>query len=180
MSPFIAIVLSGIVATVVMTVLMYSVSWSTKMANGDMIRTLGSFTTKSLDNALSIGTVIHAIAGISFAFLYYKFFTIMSMDTALSRMVGGAVIGAAHGIVVSIILIIVVAEHHPIERFRKAGFPVALLYLIAHILYGFMLGFMFNTFNIPTPSETETKTELGYHIDGTVVPGEKIHLAIEE
>lgn len=180
MSPFSVIIISGIVATLVMTVLMYAVHWSTRMENGDMIRTLGSFLTKSLKNSLAVGAIIHVIAGIIFAFLYYKLFTIMGMSTPLSRMAGGAVIGAGHGFIVSFILIIIVAEHHPIERFRKVGFPVALLYSVAHILYGFILGFMFNAFNVPPPLEAEPQTELGYSIDGAALSGSEIQLSIQE
>jgi len=52
----------------------------------------------------------------------------------------GAMMGFLQGLVVSIGLVIVVAEHRPVERFRKAGVNVALIHLIAHVIFGAIIG----------------------------------------
>ena len=41
---------------------------------------------------------------------------------------------------VSLALVISVAEHHPLERFRKAGITVAVSHLAGHMVYGLIVG----------------------------------------
>jgi hypothetical protein len=48
-----------------------------------------------------------------------------------------------HGLVATMFLAIVVAENHPLEKYRKAGPDVMIVYLIAHLLYGLSLGLFF-------------------------------------
>ncbi len=52
----------------------------------------------------------------------------------------GVLFGFAHGLVVSFMLVVLVAEHHPVARFQRAGLDVALAHLAAHIVYGFIVG----------------------------------------
>jgi hypothetical protein len=49
-------------------------------------------------------------------------------------------IGIFHGVVFSFLLVILVAEHHPLEQFREAGSEVAIAHLAGHIIYGLILG----------------------------------------
>jgi hypothetical protein len=35
---------------------------------------------------------------------------------------------------------VILAEHHPVERFQNAGFQVAIVHFIAHIIYGSLIG----------------------------------------
>jgi hypothetical protein len=35
-----------------------------------------------------------------------------------------------------------VAEHHPLERFRDAGAEVAIAHMVGHIVYGLIVGFV--------------------------------------
>jgi len=48
--------------------------------------------------------------------------------------------GVFHGLVVSFLLAVLVAEHHPIEQFQKAGSEVAAAHLFGHIIYGLIVG----------------------------------------
>ena len=48
----------------------------------------------------------------------------------------GLFTGFAQGLVVSLSLVVLIAEHHPQKSFRKAGFGVAIAHLLAHIVYG--------------------------------------------
>jgi hypothetical protein len=65
---------------------------------------------------------------------------IVGPDRTLRLVVLGSMMGFVQGLVVSIGLVIVVAEHHPVERFRKAGVKVALIHLIAHVIFGAIVG----------------------------------------
>jgi len=59
----------------------------------------------------------------------------------------GSLIGFAHGLFVSFLLIVSVAEHHPLAKFRRVGFGVAITYLVAHVVYGFTIGLGAGAFN---------------------------------
>jgi hypothetical protein len=54
----------------------------------------------------------------------------------------GAFCGFAQGLVTSISLVIFVAEHHPLQQFRVTGINVALVHLLAHVVYGTAVGVM--------------------------------------
>ena len=52
--------------------------------------------------------------------------------------------GLFHGMVVGFVGVITVAEHHPLEKFKKAGFTVAVAHLFGHIVYGLSIGLIFS------------------------------------
>lgn len=141
------VILSGILATFAMTLAMYFVQWS-KLANGDMIRALGSFFTNDPRKGFIIGLILHYTVGSILAFIYFKLFSIFSLQTETGYLGTGALMGLAHGFVVSFIMIILVAEHHPQERYRKVGFPVALLHILGHVVYGTTLGYCAYRFHL--------------------------------
>lgn len=141
MDYFFGVILSGFLATLAMTVALYFVHWS-KLANGDMIRAIGSFFTNNMRQAFLIGLGLHFSVGIIIAFIYFKLFSIFDFKTEVGYLTGGSLMGLAHGFVVSFIMIIMVAEHHPSERYRRVGFPVALLHMLAHVVYGVTLGYL--------------------------------------
>lgn len=145
MAPFVAIVISGLLATAIMTLVMYFIHWS-RMANGDMIRAIGSFLTKDMKRALPVGTVVHFVLGVVFAFIYFEIFNAFGFESVHTFIAAGLWVGLVQGFIVSFIMIILVAEHHPIESFRKVGFPVALLYFIGHAVYGVSLGYFLQYF----------------------------------
>lgn len=144
------VILSGFLATLAMTFVMYFVHWS-KLANGDMIRAIGSFFTDNTRKAFLIGLVLHFSVGIIIAFIYAKLFQIFDFKTELGYLTSGSLMGLAHGFIVSIIMVIMVAEHHPMERYRRVGFPVALLHLLAHVVYGVTLGYLFFRLGLVLP-----------------------------
>ena len=52
--------------------------------------------------------------------------------------------GLFHGVVVGFVGVITVAEHHPITKFKQAGFTVAVAHLFGHVVYGLSIGIIFN------------------------------------
>jgi len=38
------------------------------------------------------------------------------------------------------LLVVIVAEHHPIEQFHGAGFEVAIAHFVGHVIYGILVG----------------------------------------
>ena len=136
------ILLVGLLGTSVMTACLYTLHWS-GFANGDMIRAIGSAITKRYEGSFWPGLGIHYASGIIFAGIYVYILSLVPplADSQVMKMAGlGALLGFVHGLVVSMGLLIVVAEHHPMEQFREAGFGVAILHLAAHVVFGGIIG----------------------------------------
>jgi uncharacterized membrane protein YagU involved in acid resistance len=121
--------------TLVMTVI-HRAGW----ANADMIRALGSCFTRRYENALLPGLVIHVVSGVAFAFPYALVLSGVGLTNSLATAGLGALIGFVHGFAMSFILVAVVAEKHPLEQFRNAGFEVAAAHIVGHITYGVGVG----------------------------------------
>jgi F0F1-type ATP synthase assembly protein I len=48
--------------------------------------------------------------------------------------------------VVGLWVTIFVAESHPLKRFKESGWPVAAFYVVAHLLYGLVIGIVLGFF----------------------------------
>lgn len=131
--------LGGFLGTSAMSGVLYLVTHS-GYANCDMVRATGSLITKSLDNSFQVGIIIHFISGIIFSILYALVLDFLSVDTFQSAVGYGAALGVFHGAVVNFGLVILVAEHHPLEQFQQFGFSVAIVHWGAHIVYGTVVG----------------------------------------
>ena len=139
MKSILVIILSGILGTCGMSLVMWLINRS-GLANADMIRAVGSIYTRSYENALLPGIIMHFTAGIIFAFLYVVFLSLFSLGSVGAYIGMGAMTGVFHGLVVSFLIVVLVAEHHPIEQFQKAGAEVAVAHLFGNIIYGLIVG----------------------------------------
>ncbi|TVQ76695.1 MAG: hypothetical protein EA369_09835 [Bradymonadales bacterium] len=140
---FLGIIGSGLIATTAMTLFLALVHRN-HLANGDMARALGSLITKKEEGSLGLGLVIHYAAGCFFAVLYHSLVKFAPVDAGPYSVIFICLAaGFFHGLVMSMFLSILVAEHHPLERFRKAGPDVVIAHLAAHLVYGLTLGTSF-------------------------------------
>jgi len=109
-------------------------------AKADMIVALGSMFTRSRGTAWRVGVTLHTVAAIGFAILYALLmhalgYTRMPWSAAL-----GAGVGFLHGLIVSLSLVWVVAEQHPLEEFNEAGLAIGLSHIVGHVAYGAVVG----------------------------------------
>ncbi len=144
---FVKTVVAGIAGTLCMSVLM-SIIHSTGIANADMIRAIGSMFTRSYENSFTLGVVIHFLFGIIIAFIYVLLINLLSPGSVGYSILTGGMIGLFHGVAVAFLLVIAVAEHHPLEQFRNAGVEVAVAHLVGHIVYGLIVGAVVGVLNI--------------------------------
>jgi hypothetical protein len=131
-------IIAGIVATAGMTGFLWIIDKTGKV-NANMIKALGSAITRSVETSLIPGLLIQFFSGIFFAYIYIYFLHLLQLSTIYSFILAGGIIGFGHGFAFSFIMVIL-AEHHPVERFQNAGFQVAIVHFIAHIIYGFLVG----------------------------------------
>ena len=132
-------VAAGVVATGGMTFLMHVIT-ALEITNADMVKAIGSIVTRSLKFAWPVGMVLHLSAGIAFAILYVGLFTFTNPQRLADLVGTGAVFGAAHGFVVTLLLVTVVAKRHPLKEFREAGLFVGAAHFFGHVLYGALVG----------------------------------------
>jgi hypothetical protein len=137
---------AGLVSTTLMTIFLWVVKYLSWI-DVSMLKALGSVLTKNEKNSLVPGVVVNYCAGIVFCFLYTLMFGLFPLSASKVMFVFlGSVMGFAHGLVVALLLVVLVAEHHPLEKYKVVGFRVAGFYLISHIIYGFSVGFLFFLF----------------------------------
>lgn len=139
MNAFIFTVVAGIAGTAGMSLAMWIITKS-GIANAAMIRAIGSMFTNSYDDSFGPGLVVHFISGIFFAFLYVILISILAPTSVAATIATGAMIGVFHGVAFGFLLVITVAEHHPLEQFRSAGFEVAIAHFVGHVIYGLIVG----------------------------------------
>ncbi|MCK4892337.1 MAG: hypothetical protein KAJ16_02810 [Calditrichia bacterium] len=132
---------AGIIATAGMTALLWLFDKTGKI-NANMVRAIGSAVTRSAETSLWPGLIIQFVSGILFAFIYMTALNMLQLQGILSLVIAGGVIGFAHGFAFSFVMVIL-AEHHPVEKFQNAGFQVAIVHFLAHIVYGLLVGLVF-------------------------------------
>jgi hypothetical protein len=135
--------ITALVAGVLGAAAMELVMWLISRANwvkGSMIVALGSLFTRSRTNAFGTGVVVHALSAIGFALLYTLLMDSFGLARFPAAFFVGIGFGVIHGIIVSLALVWVVAERHPLEEFTEAGFAVGVTHFAGHVAYGAMVG----------------------------------------
>lgn len=109
-------------------------------AKADMIVALGSMFTKSRETARRVGAILHIVSAIGFAIGY----TLLMIALGATEMPWSAALGVGvgflHGLIVSLSLVWVVAEQHPLEEFNEAGLAIGLSHIVGHVAYGAVVG----------------------------------------
>jgi hypothetical protein len=109
-------------------------------AKFDMIVAVGSMVTRRRENAFGTGMTIHVISAIGFALLYSVIMWKFGLNHLPMALFSGTAFGIVHGMIVSILLVWIVAERHPLEEFREAGLAVGLVHFAGHVAYGVVVG----------------------------------------
>ncbi len=112
------------------------------LVKGDMILALGSLLTKSRDNAYRTGLYIHVTAAMGFALVYTLLLVTLGYTHLPMSMMLGLGVGALHGLIVSLMLVWIVADKHPLEEFKEADLLVGLSHFAGHVAYGGVVGFV--------------------------------------
>lgn len=138
-------VVSGAAGAVAMYTVMRMINL-TGWTQGDMILAVGSLVTKQRQNAFAVGTVIHLVTAVFFAFLYLLALSKLGfMNFPLSFAIG-TFFGVLHGIVVSLALVWVVSDQHPLEEFRSVSLPIGIMHFAGHVAFGATVGLMVDIF----------------------------------
>ncbi len=110
------------------------------LPKGDMILALGSLVTKSRVNAYRTGLFIHGISALGFALVYTLLLVTLGYTHLPLSLMLGLGVGVLHGLLVSLMLVWVVSDHHPLEEFKEADLLVGLSHFAGHVAYGGAVG----------------------------------------
>jgi len=132
-------VLAGLLGAAVMDFFLLLASKDTK-PKVDMTEALGSLLTGRLEGATALGRAIHLLSGVAFGVIY-GLIMLSAQATALPySLFLGLGLGLFQGIFVSYCLMFVVAERHPIKKYRDATLQTGALHLIGHLVFGGIAG----------------------------------------
>ena len=132
---------AGVVGGLAMEAAMWLIARA-GLAKGDMILALGGMLTKERTNAYRVGLVIHATAAIGFALVYTLLMVTLGYTHLPQSLMLGLGVGVFHGLLVSLMLVWVVADHHPLEEFKEADLLVGLSHFAGHVVYGGVIGLL--------------------------------------
>lgn len=132
---------AGVVGGIAMEVVLWAIG-AAGWAKADMIVALGSLLTKSRINAWRVGVIVHLMSAIGFALAYAALMVTLGYTRMPTSMMFGAAVGFAHGLIVSLALVWIVAEKHPLEEFNEAGLAIGLSHIVGHVVYGAAVGFV--------------------------------------
>ena len=131
--------IAGVFGITAMEMVMWRIG-RTQWAKGNMIVALGSLITRRRTNAFRTGLILHIISATLFALLYTLAMEGLGLARWPTAFFVGTGFGVLHGIVVSLALVWVVAEQHPLEEFNEAGLAVGLIHFVGHVAYGAAVG----------------------------------------
>lgn len=137
--PYSVVVIAGLVGAVAMEVVMWLIK-RTGWTQGSMLVALGSLITRRRSNAWLVGALIHLLSAVVFAFFYTQVLGRLGLTVFPQAQIAGAAMGFIQGLIVSIALVWVVAEQHPLEEFSKAGFQVGVTHIAGHVAFGLAVG----------------------------------------
>jgi hypothetical protein len=105
-----------------------------------MTRAVGSLVTRRYENSLAPGLAANFVMGCIFALGYLLVMRSVAPHSMAAAVAVGAALGTLHGCAMAFILMALVAETHPVERFRTAGPDVAAAHVVGHVAYGVGVG----------------------------------------
>jgi hypothetical protein len=109
-------------------------------AKGNMIIALGSLFTRTRQSGFRVGAIIHAFSAVLFATLYTLAMLQFGFTALPAALVAGLIVGFVHGMLVSLMLVWVVADQHPLEEFKEADLAIGVCHLAGHVAFGGVVG----------------------------------------
>lgn len=107
---------------------------------GGMVIAVGSLLTRSRENALGAGLAVYLAAAVVFGLLYTTLLNMIGFTKWPHAFFAAGGFGLFHGLVVSLGLVWIVSDHHPLEEFRSATPLVFLSHFAGHIVFGLVVG----------------------------------------
>ena len=134
-------IIAGLVATAVMTLLMYTAP-RMGMPKMDIIGMLGSMFSSDKGTARIIGLVVHFMMGVVFAIVYTY---LWSAGLGSASLLWGLIFGLAHGIV-AIVTMPMMVRMHPRPPAMEGGPKTMIGQLMGHAVFGLAVAITYAAF----------------------------------
>jgi len=106
----------------------------------DMVKALGSLFTGNKETATLNGILIHLAAGVGFGLVYGLVFISIGITQFPAVLLIGLGFGLLHGIGMSYVLMLFIADKHPLEEYRSVTLMIGAAHLGGHVVYGGVVG----------------------------------------
>ena len=136
--------LFGLIATAVMTILLYVVG-QTGVGSVASVKAIGSAIPTPSGGSLVPGALVYIAAGLLFGVVYLSLgrnFAYLEVQPLLGL---GALVGIARGLAVSIVLGLIAFNQDPLAHAIGSGFWVGLWHVVGSVTYGLTLSILFGT-----------------------------------
>lgn len=137
--------LTSIFAAVLGAAAMGGVMWlitRPHWARANMVIAVGSLFTRSREHAARVGFLAHCVSAVVWAMIYTLAMIHLNLTGFPRALFAGTGFGVLHGLVVSLMLVWVVSEQHPLEEFRDADFASGVSHFAGHVAFGAGVGLM--------------------------------------
>jgi uncharacterized membrane protein YagU involved in acid resistance len=108
-----------------------------------MIIALGSLITRTRSNAHRVGVIVHVVSAVFFSVAYCLLMLALGTRDVVAAVPLGLGVGFVHGLLVSLMLVWVVSDQHPLDEFRGADLLIGLSHLVGHMIFGAIVGLVF-------------------------------------
>ena len=139
---FLYAALFGLVATAVMTSLLYLVNQSGSEM-GTLVKGIGSAVPTPAGGSQTPGVLVHVIAGLAFAYLYEALGRELALPQPGQMLALGDAVGIVRGIVVSAVLALLAFDQEPMEHMTRAGMGVGTVHVLGNVVYGLCVSALF-------------------------------------
>jgi len=131
--------IAGVLGVIAMEVAMWLITRK-GATRANMVVALGSLITRSREHAALVGAILHVLSGMIFALLYAWVMWKFGITHVRSSLTAGALFGTLQGVMVSLMLVWVVADRHPLEEFKEADLAIGLIHVVGHMAFGAVVG----------------------------------------
>ncbi len=107
---------------------------------GGMVVAVGSLLTRSRENALPVGIAVYLFSAVVFGVLYTVLIRMVGLTAWPHAFFTAGGFGLFHGLVVSLGLVWIVSDNHPLAEFRQATPLIFLSHFAGHIVFGITVG----------------------------------------
>ncbi len=107
-----------------------------------MVLAIGSFFTRKKEGGTRAGIRIHLGSGVFFGAIYGLIFSLTGIVELPQVFLIGLGAGFIHGIGMAYVLMIFMAEKHPLPEFRSVSLVIGAVHLAGHVVFGGCLGLL--------------------------------------
>lgn len=138
MSPNLVALLAGLVGTSLMLAFLHLLAYG-RAIESRLPLALGMLVTGRTEGVLGIGLCLHYGFGIAWGFLYTHLILLARPESGAEVVFLALMMGGVHAVFTTLLLM-GIAERHPLKSFRERPIASSMAHGVAHLIYGLGVG----------------------------------------